>query len=272
MKNFIDTEFTTVTQDGQETRVPDLGGVDGDSDVRYSVMDRGDGTCLVRVGAPEAKMQTIVDASATSVVTDDNAESDLSANRPRATHENLDVPDPEVDALLNEHTHDEVLDSEEKLQIQITLGWSKLSREDRVEILGQNGYDDPRALVINEDEATMQGIVDSYPFEAFPSHLDTATVARAAVQLPSVGKQTLQDQEVTAMNKAAKAKSRTDCDKLSKNSFTENTGEIGPECKCILEGKNKEHCNMLDYVKGKAGTPWASGNNPPAVGQPENTF
>ena len=38
MKEVIDTTFTTVTENGEESRVPDLAGYETSQDVKYSVM------------------------------------------------------------------------------------------------------------------------------------------------------------------------------------------------------------------------------------------
>lgn len=273
MKAYIDTSLTTVTEDGEETQAPDLGGFETDGDVHYSVMDRGDGTCVARVTAFPATMQGIKDASATAVLTDDEAGSALMAHRPDATLENLDQPDVEVDDELDALSPSDVLTTPERRRAELVHNWTReLSRAQREEILVDNpGARGPRDLVHALTADELRALLNDYGIGYIPSHLPTSTVARSVVQLPTAGRRVLQDQEVTALNKAAAAAGRERSSELSSNTHEDNAGEMGATALDLLSGSNAAHEEMLDYVKGRngQGPPWDGDANPPAVGRPQ---
>ena len=268
MKNFIDTSFTTVTQNGETVRVPDLGGHETDSNVHYSVMDRGDGTCLVRVTAPEATMASIEGATATTLVDDTQAGTGIRSLHPQAGHENLDVPDVEVDQELNQFSIGELLDEDEQNTVAIIqTAHREIPREEFRSLLGTHDASNPFELVLNTSALERADIVSQYGL-SIPAHVDTATAARAVVTTPTVGRQVLQDQELTALGKAAKAKGLNRASEITKNTRADNVGELGATSRAQLEGKNAEHQAMLDYVKGNTTVPpWDGDVNPPAKGR-----
>lgn len=258
MKHFIDTEFTTITQDGQETRVPDLNGYEADGDVQYSVMDRGDGTCLTRVTAPAETMDNIVNATETTLLTDEEAEESLGENRERASLENLDQPDVEVDQMLNEHSIDDVLTDADKDVANIVLNWSSLGRGQQVQILRDYDSDSPQDLVEDVSVNSLAEIVDGYAeIDGIPDYIDTATAARIATQRATSGNQTLQDQELTALDKAAIARECPNCDEIPNSTRGESPESMSGFAKEIVNGGNYSHNEMLEYVKGNTDTaPW----------------
>lgn len=268
MKAHIDTTFTTVTENGEETRVPDLGGYETDSDVRYSVMDRGDGTLVARVTAPATTMSNITGASATTELTDADAQTALDAHRPGATLENLDQPDIEVDQELNAFAVSDVLDAEEQDRVAIVLtARRQIDRSTLQDLMQAHGAQSVEELATVVSTADADRIVTDHGL-SIPNHVDTATAGRAAVAVQTVGGTVLQDQELTAMNKVAKAKGLTDAANLSKNTRSDNAGDMGQFTLDLLEGKQSAHGQMLDYIKGNAASPWPSTENPPAVGSP----
>lgn len=270
MKELIDTTFTTVTENEEQVRVPDLGGVETDSDVQYSVMDKGNGDCLVRATFPAGKYDDVV--SAGTVLSDEEADMVIKAHHPRSGLENLDQPDVEVDELLDEHDVTEVLDAEEQMQLRVVYNWrDDLDADDRSRVLAQNRVDDPRLLVDKLDKAELAEVISEYEIGNIPDHIPTSTAARAVVQVQSKGRQVLQDQEMTAMMKVARAKSRKDADKMSKNTRADNDGKMNSHCECVLDGKNKEHQEFLEYCKGeRTDPPVPDGENPHAKGTPGN--
>lgn len=276
MKTFIDTQFTTVTENGAETNVPDLGGEETDNAVQYSVYDRGDGTCLVRVTAPPTQMSNITSASVTTEVTDDDVDADdtvpFSQTGQGPGLENLDQPDVEVDEELDQFSLSDVLDAEEFDRAYIIHNWTRgpLEREDRRAILTEYNASDLRNLLYVTTEAERDAIVQEYGIDSLPGNLDTSTVARSVIQNQTVGRQVLQDQEVTALNKAAKVRGRERADEVSKHTRADMEGEMGHKCACMLKGRCTEHQEMLDYVKGRngQGPPWTNDANPPAKGRP----
>lgn len=262
--------------------MPDLGGYETDSDVHYSIYDRGDGTCLTRVTFPASKESGIVDASATTEVTDSDVDSDdtvpFSTGGPVGL-ESLDQPDIEVDQALDTLTVDDVLDTEEKDRAYIIHNWTRgrdenddplLNREDRQRILGNHNASDLADLMYKSDASQRAKIVSDYGLDSLPSHLDTSTVARSVIQNQTRGRQVLQDQEVTAMNKVAKALGRNKSNELTKNTREDMEGEMGQGSKNLLDGRNDEHKKMLDYIKDRngQGPPWDGDKNPPAKGNP----
>ena len=258
MKRFIDTEFTTVTEADQETRVPSLGGYETDDDVQYSVMDKGDGTCLVRATFPEAKEDEIRNANVPTIVPEYEAEQQLDSNRERATLENLDQPDVEVNEILNKHSIDELLTDADKDVANIVLNWSSLDREDKQDILEEYNANSPQDLVEDvPDSALTQIVLDHDEFDGIPSHIEPATAARIATQRATVGNQTLQDQELTAMDKAAIAEGCPNCEDIPSSSRGESPDEMSEIGRKVVEGSNDMHDEMLEYLKGRKPTaPW----------------
>ena len=267
MKKFIDTEFTTKVEDGEESRVPDLGGLEEDQDVRYSVMDRGDGTCLVRVTTYEDKMQKILEDKVTELV-DEEAREEIEKQHPNSGLENLDQPDIEVDEEINKFGADEVLDTEEKLMARIVHNWSGLSRDQKQNVRRNYDYTDVRDLIHDMGEEELREFIEKYEIGEIPEHLDTSTLARSVVQKPTVGRQVLQDQEMTCMSKLARCKGLNRCDELTKNTQCDNEGELGRETKMCLKGCNENHEKMRRYVvkEEDSEVPWENDSNPPAKG------
>lgn len=258
MKEFIETSFTTVTEDGQETRVPDLGGYETNQNVQYSVMDKGDGTCMCRVTAPETTMEEMRSNSATTTLQETEAEQKLSANRERATLENLDQPDVEVDEILNKHSIDELLTDADKDVANIVLNWSSLDREDKQEILEEYNSNSPQDLIEDVPDSALTQIVIGYDeFDGIPDHIEPATAARIATQRATVGNQVLQDQELTAIDKAAIAEGLPNADEIPSSSRGESPNEMSDIGKEMVKGSNDMHKEMLEYLKGRKPTaPW----------------
>jgi len=78
------------TGSGLDMKRPDL-----PSGVRYSMLDRGDGTCLCRVAGPPEVIGGI-----RRRLSDGEAEAILKSFNPEFELEDLDVPDPELDDEL----------------------------------------------------------------------------------------------------------------------------------------------------------------------------
>jgi len=102
-KTWINTDVIT---DSEGIRVPDLAGFEGDPDVVYSMMDRGDGTCLCRVAGPQAKVKDIEQATVPNPQTDDQARDLIQKDHPNSDLENVDIPDPELDSMLEAEGED----------------------------------------------------------------------------------------------------------------------------------------------------------------------
>jgi len=108
MKIWVETDFTTISRNGETFRAPDLGGYETDSDIASSVMDKGDGTCLCRVAGPQAKVRDIERATAPNLQTDGQARDLIQKHHPNSDLENLDVPDPELDSMLEAEGEDPI--------------------------------------------------------------------------------------------------------------------------------------------------------------------
>jgi len=107
LKSWVETELYENTVDFDTPMIiPNLGGYETDSDVNYSVMDKGDGTCLCRVAGPSAKIKDIEQATIPNPQTDDQARAIIQEHRSDLALENIDVPDPEVDAMLEAERED----------------------------------------------------------------------------------------------------------------------------------------------------------------------
>jgi len=101
MKSWVITDLYENTTDFTEPGlVPDLGGFESDGDINFSVMDRGDGTCLCRVAGPQAKVKEIEQATVPNPQTDNQARDIIQTHHPDSDLENVDVPDPELDSML----------------------------------------------------------------------------------------------------------------------------------------------------------------------------
>jgi len=98
MKSWIRTSCYQTTQNGQTVNLPDLGGYETDSEIRYSLAKISfPDDVLCRVAGPQAKVQAIVNAKGEQ--TDDQADSTIKGINPNAGLHNVDVRDPEVDEL-----------------------------------------------------------------------------------------------------------------------------------------------------------------------------
>lgn len=266
MKNWINTSFTTGV-DG--ANIPDFGGAETNDSVQYSVMDKGDGTCLTRVTADTTTMDTITSASTTTVFTDSQAKSALYDHRPQAFPENLDVPDIEVTNTLNTLSIGRILTKDEQTQARLILRWSRdLTHAEQAAILYQHDAISVPEVVTTTTPTQQREIIDSYSINTVPAHIDTATAARCVIQSPSVGTQVLQDQELTAMMKIAKAKGREKADELSQNTRSNTDGGLNDHAKAILQGKQTEHGEFLEYMKGNRSPPWNSTASAHANGRP----
>jgi len=108
MKTWVETEIVrkAVGEGGEEMGLPDLGGYETDSEIRFSMMDRGDGTCLCRVAGPPTKIKDVEQATVPNPQTDDQARAIIQEYHPDSDLENVDVPDPEVDSMLEAEGED----------------------------------------------------------------------------------------------------------------------------------------------------------------------
>lgn len=275
MKAYINTQFTT---DAEGANVPDLGGAETNDDVNYSVYDRtqnGGTGCLVQVTAFPSEMDTIKNASVTTEVTDDDvlADDTVPFGNGNSGLESLDQPDVEVDEEMDKLAVSDVLDADEMNRAYIVHNWTRgpLERSDRRAILSKYGAGDLRELLYVTDAAERETITTNYSLDSLPGNLATSTVARSIIQNQTRGTQVLQDQEVTAMNKAAKALGRNRCEELSEHTREDMDGEMGTIAKGLLDGHCGCHSKMLDYLKGRDGggpPPWANNSNAPAKGNP----
>lgn len=270
MKSFIDTRKKRIKTEKGESMLPDLGGYETDSDINYSVMDRGDGTCLVRVTYPASKKEGILKTDAVSKFSDSEAEKDIISNYPAASSENLDVPDIELTHELNNFPVEELLDEEELHRAYIIQNWKRtLSKSQRHKILSQYNAADIKGLFLITDQSDRRSIISQYNIDTIPVDLDTGIIVRSIIQNSTHGRQALQDQELTAINKLGKAKQLKRSDELTKNTRAHMEGKMGDKCKKILEGRNNEHKEMLDYVmeRNNQEAPWVDDINPPAKGK-----
>lgn len=278
MKAFINTDFKTVTQNEEDARVPDLGGFESNQDVQFSVYDReqnGGTGALVRVTAPASIMDDIIGVAVTTVVTDQQVIDDegVPFGNGNVGLESLDQPDVEVDEELDALNPSDVLDAEEMDRAYLIHNWTRgpLERDDRHTILEEYDVTDLRELLYATTPSERDSIVQEYGLASFPNDaLDTSTIARSVIQNQTVGRQVLQDQELTAMNKVAKAKGQDKADLLPKHTRADNDGELGQSALDILQGKNAAHQKMVDYAKGRngQGPPWTDGESPPGKGSP----
>lgn len=100
MKSWISTDLVERTRGGTTSLMPDLSGYENDPDIAISVMDRGDKTCLCRVAGPQAKVKDIEQATVPNPQTDDQARDIIQTHHPDSDLENVDMPDPELDSML----------------------------------------------------------------------------------------------------------------------------------------------------------------------------
>ncbi len=265
MKTWIDTRLVEHEHEG---RLPDLGGHELDRDVRFSVMLRGDGTCLCRATFPASKEEDILATQSVEERTDEEADRILKKHRPEASLENLDQPDVELDKILNGYDVDEVLDEEEKIIVRVLHNWKRgLTSRERREILSDYNQPSVQKLVHEVSTDQLREIIGQYSLGPVPDHLDTATLARSIVQIPTVGRQVLQDQEVTTIFKVARAEKLSEAGSIPKNTNVLSGGSgtlrvsdagesIGKLVEGLLRGENKPHRETLRYVKGEATPPW----------------
>lgn len=274
MKEFINTRSKESKEGGIKA---DLGGYEDRKDVIYSVYDKeknDDTTAIARVSAPANLMEEITNKSFISVVTDEQVIDDYRVpfGNGIVGLESIDVPDIEIDNVLNSFKPDDILDAEEMDKAYIIQNWTTgiLDENDRSEILLNYNSSNLQELLYKIDEGVLESIVQEYGINSFPKYVDTSIIARSVIQNNTRGVQVLQDQEITAMNKVAKVKNRRRSYELSKNSRENMVGEMGKKCKCILDGKNYEHKEMLQYCMGKKDEPpWIEdGERPPALGNP----
>jgi len=93
-KTWVETEITGSGTDEDPLR-PDLGGYEDDPEIQYSMMDKGDGTCLARVAGPQTKISNLTAPTRT----DSEARGIIQTHHPNSDLENVDVPDPELDGI-----------------------------------------------------------------------------------------------------------------------------------------------------------------------------
>lgn len=231
MKEFVEVDLYGAGTEQDPIR-PNFNGEETKEGVSYSVMDKGDGTAVVRVTTEtEALHTTITGLANVTVLNDSTAESKIKSLHPAANLENLDQPDKEMDAMMNAHAIQDVLLQEEIDQLLES---------------------------------------DRNPWETVDDITDTATACRALVQSPTVGRQTLQDQELTLNNLLAKAEGRPNADELPRTTTAPNAGDMGPTEMSILMGENAAQADMREYAKGNKGKPWDGGETPPGNGNPQN--
>jgi len=100
MKGWVRTSCYQTTRDSQTINLPDLGGYETDSEIRYSLAKIDFPTdVLCRVAGPPAKIKAIEQATVPNPQTDDQAGSIIASINPNSGLHNVDIRDPEVDSL-----------------------------------------------------------------------------------------------------------------------------------------------------------------------------
>lgn len=256
--------------DGNPVRLPDLGGIE-DSNPYTITGDNADGTeVLVAVTGTSTELDTARGATTTTELTDADAETWRADQGLPAAAEHSDVPDVEVNEMLDQFTPTDVLDTAEENAVRLVQNWTQdLSRDERVTVLNNHEARSVREVVTTATDTEITDIISTYNVGTIPSHLDTSTVARSVIQMQTLGFQVLQDQEVTAMNKAAKAKGLDKASELTKNTRSDMSGSMSDRARRLLGGAHADHADMMDYLKENVSTPpWDGDVNPPAKGSP----
>jgi len=101
MKIWVRTEAYNAGTAEEPDYLPDLGGNETDPDIRFSLMKVAfPDDVLCRVAGPQAKVRDIERATAPNPQTDDQARSIIKTHHPNSDLENVDIPDPELDSML----------------------------------------------------------------------------------------------------------------------------------------------------------------------------
>lgn len=101
MKTWVRTECYNAGTSENPENLPDLGGYETDRDINYSLMRINFPTdVLCRVAGPQVKVKDIEQATVPNPQTDDQAGDLIRKHYPSSDLENVDVRDPEVDAML----------------------------------------------------------------------------------------------------------------------------------------------------------------------------
>ncbi|MDY6788498.1 MAG: hypothetical protein SVV03_00900 [Candidatus Nanohaloarchaea archaeon] len=269
MKRFVRTSVTGTGQE-DDSRRPDLGGLEDDENVHYSMYDEepDDSVCMARVTAPAEKMKEIERVGEVTVIDDEDARKVLKKHTPHADLENLDQPDVEVDEMINRQDPEQVLSEEKQLRVRIIQEWTQeVPREKRHELLEQANARNVGGLVHRMSEEKLREIVEQHDLtEIGDLHHDTSVIVRSAVALPSRGNQVLQDQEFHAIKKVAEAKQVQRVDYIPDDGHVlakaeaenrDNTPEeLKKRVKAIIDGRNAEHQEMVDWMKDRGEPDW----------------
>lgn len=94
MKIWVETDIIGAGTDADPKR-PDLSPHDRDPELGYSMMDKGDGTCLARVSGPQLKIGGLT----ATKPNDTEAGTIITAKYPNFNLVNVDVPDSELDSI-----------------------------------------------------------------------------------------------------------------------------------------------------------------------------
>lgn len=266
---FTTTMYETTNSDGEPERLPDLGGIETEDQHTVSGDDVGGSGVLVAVTGTAAQLDTVRGASATTEVTDAEAETWRAERGLTPSVENSDRRDIEIDQMLNQFAPPDVLDTHEENKVRVIQNFDEdLSTEEQWTVFGRYDVASPEELLYTLDEAALADFVAEWGISTIPSHLDTADVARSVISNQTMGFRTLQDQEVTAMNKVAKAKGLTRASELSNNTRSDMSGSMSDRTKRLLMGNHADHSDMMAYLKGNASPPWGTSETPPAKGSP----
>lgn len=268
------SRFTTTMYDGTDAegntvRKPDLGGIEDTNNYTLTGDNTDSSGVLVAVTGTPTELDTVRGATATTEQTDADAQA-WRQNRGLAPGvENSDIPDVEVDDMLNQFAHSDVLSTYEEDKVRVIQNFTQdLTGDERRTVFNRHGVGSVEELLYQLGETEVRDFVTEWGISAIPSHLDTATVARSVIQNQTVGFRRLQDQEMTAINKAAKAKGLERADELTPNTRADMSGQMSDRAKRMLSGHHSDHADMVDYLKGNSTPPWANDANPPAKGSP----
>jgi len=109
MKIWVRTECYNSGTAEEPDYLPEFGGYETDRDINYSLMKIDFPTdVLCRVAGPQAKVKDIEQATAPNPQTDDQARDLIQAVHPNSDLENVDVPDPDLDSMLEAEGEDPI--------------------------------------------------------------------------------------------------------------------------------------------------------------------
>lgn len=269
MKKWVKTRFKSVRHGRESVRVPDLNGLEQAEDARYSVCDLGSSKCLAVVSLSSSRFERLHDSDKIAFLSDKQVVADSSNPLTPSTLEKLDQPDIEVDRELDQLEPEKVLKEEELQRVYLIQNWRYMGESKREDVLDTLGAANLRDAMRSGVE-DIGGVVERYGIDKLPDSVKTSRAVRSVVQRPTCGTKLLQDQELTAMNKIAKAQDRPRSEELPHNTREVSEGVAGETSRRLLLGHLDPHGEMLDYLKKdyEGSTPWGS-ERPPGSGSVE---